>query len=450
MSSLATRLNDFITAVGADIKSLRTRVDAPSYMPSTALHRWEADTSSYNFTKDTLHQYRGSVSKLIQGTADLDIVAVFDSTGTGYNGVTPVTQATFKYANCIPYNVGKAMAAMLGVPFGGGMQACVSANGSVNDRWTLTGAATAGAAFIISSGVGTAEWLAIDQGTQVDLVYSNLQTNGLAWTIDGVTQTPLVTDGSSTMRKVTVTGLTNGIHKVKVTAAAGNTMLLYLIGVRNPGVKSLYVHNLALGGSRANSGNNDQNWSSVASTAPAGLGFTHVGGFNLLGFTVALVLCCVGNNDVFQTIAPATVITGIANIRAYWSTAPFAFLHPPMVPGTNTTNFDTFCTSIFTQIDAMTASSYLDWNDLVGGTAGFTADGQAGPDGVHPIWGHAMMIGRLWAGLFAKSVMPVQPYAAYRVADGGLRPNVPAGQVVFSQQAQPTDWTDGDGWDDLP
>lgn len=451
--SLQSRLTDLVAAIGADIKAVRASVSAlakaPSYVPSNALNNWDAATSSYNFKQSTLHQFRAACAKLIQNTNDVDILAIFDSTGIGYNGVTPIAQSTFKYSSSIPYQFGKSLAAMMGVPFGGGMQCCAASATTLNDRWVVTGSFAASNGYLTASGVGTAEWTAIDNGTQVDLVYSNLQTNGIAWTIDNVAQTPLPTDGTSTMRKVTVTGLTNTLHKVKFTTAAGQTAYLYEIGVRNPGVKSLYVHNLGLGGSRANSGANTQNWSSTASTVPAGLGFTHIGGFNLLGYTPSLVICCVANNDLYNAVTPATTLTGVNNIRAYYPSVPFAYMHPPMVPGTDPTNFATFNSSVFNTMDTLDAS-FLDWNDLVGTTTGFTADGQAGPDGTHPIWGHAQMIGRLWAGLFVGPVWPLQPYAAYRVADGGARPNVPAGQVTFAAVNQPPDMQDGDAWEDLP
>jgi hypothetical protein len=397
--SLASRLTDLVAAIGADIKQLLVTRDAPSYLPSSALHNWQAETSSYNFKDSNQHVVRGGVAKLLQGTADLDIVAVMDSTGIGYNG------SAYKFTNSLAYQFGKVFAAMLGVPFGGGMEMCVSDGTHATDRWVLTGAAVPGSSYIISSGAGTAEWTSPDEGTQIDLVYSNLQTNGLTWTIDGVAQTPLVTDGTSTMRKVTVTGLAAGFHKVKVTSLAGKTMLLYEIGSRNPGVKSLYIHCLTVGGSRANSGTNDQNWSSTASTIPAGLGFTLVGGFNLLGYTPALVICCLGNNDVYQGQTVANILTGITAVRNYWPSAAFSFAHPPMIPGTNATTFAAFCTAIFGLMDTLDAS-FLDWNDLVGTTTGFVADGQAGADGVHPIWGHAMMVARTWAKLFVRSPVP--------------------------------------------
>lgn len=448
MSSLAQRLLDLVAAVGADIKSLTSKVNAiqkgPSYMPSTALNPWDAAESSYNFKSSNLHKPRSYIGKLIEKVSDMDIVCVADSTGIGYNG------SAYKIGNSIPYQFGRALAAMAGIPFGGGMQCCVADATHVNDRWTLTGAFAPGTSYLMANAAaGTAEWTAIDLGTQVDVVYSNIGTNGVNWTIDGVAQTPLPTDGTSTMRKVTVTGLTNGIHKVKFTTAAGQTCILYLIGVRNPNVKQLYVHNLSIGGARANSGTNDQNWSSTASTVPAGLGFTHIGGFNLLGFTVTLLLCILGNNDLYQSVAPATVITGLTTVRNYYPNAHFSYAHPPMVPGTNQTNFDDFNSRVFTLMDSLDAS-FLDWNDLVGTTTGFTADGQAGADNMHPTWGHAEMVGRLWGGQFIGPGMPIQPYQAYRITDGGARPNVPAGQVIFAAVNQPSDMLDGDAWQDLP
>lgn len=427
--SLATRLTDLVAAIGADIKQLLVTRDAPSYLPNTALHNWRAETSSYNFKDSNQHAFRGAVAKLLEGSADVDIAGVFDSTGIGYNG------STYKYTNSIPYQFGKSLAAMLGVPFGGGMQMCVSDGTHATDRWVLTGVATVGSSYIIAQGAGTAEWTACDVGTQVDLVYSNIQTNGLTWTIDGVAQTPLVTNGTSTMRKVTVTGLSSGYHKVKITSLAGKTMLLYEIGVRNPDVKSLYVHALAVGGSRANSGTNDQNWSSTASTIPAGLGFTLVGGFNLLGYAPSLVICCLGNNDIYQGQTVPNILAGITAVRNYWPNAAFSLAHPPMIPGTNAVNFASFCTALFGLVDTLDAS-FLDWNDLVGTTIGFVADGQAGVDGVHPIWGHAMMIARTWAELIARSVVPPRLSIT---PDGD--PGTPMWKVVLST-ALATSWSD--------
>jgi len=426
----------------------------PSYAPAGLLNNWDARLSAYNWKSSNMHKVRAALKKVVQGVSSMHVAFLGDSGLVGYDGTS------YAYDTSIPHQFGRVLANQLGIggKFTSGVQQSVAAGGSSSgDRWALTGSFTVGNNFIFSSGtaVGTATWTSVDIGTSVEFYYGNLSTSGFTYQIDGGTATGVTTTGASTFGKVTVSGLTNTTHTIKINATASQAVYIFGTRIWNPSVSQIHVHNLAIGGARANSGGNGQNWSSTASTGTVGLGYTSTTMLTTAGITTPdLVVIFIGSNDIFQSVTPSSVITGMTTMRNYYPNSPTVFVRSLPVTGTNATTFATFCGLNYSLADTLDCPLF-DWNDWDSGITNYSGDALVGADTVHPIVAEQVGVASHLAGLVTGPMTnPGGSSGVYRLVESGsaypARPNVPAGQVHYIGADQPTDWLDGDTWDDLP
>jgi hypothetical protein len=424
--------------------------DVPSYSPALG-HNWDARRSAYNWKASNWHKVRAAMTKLAGGSADMHVGFFGDSTLIGYNG------ASYDQKQSIPYRFGQSLAARLGCPYmTTGMQHVMAASGSVGDRWTVTGsfstALSSSVNYLSASGAGTGTWVSPDQGTSIEFYYGNLGTGTFTYSVDGATAVGVTPSGASTVGKVTVSGLANGFHTLLITATSGFTFL-FAARVFNPSIKALHIHNFGLGGSKANTnGTVGLDWNDTTST---GLGNTVQEIITASGLTMDAIVVILGNNDVVSSTPAATIITGLTNVRNYYPSVPFVFVHPPKVSGSSDTIFGALNTAFYTMCDSLDVP-LLDWNDLASTYTSISGDGLLGADGAHPIWPEQAHIGQHLAMLFAGDLQAagMSDASTRRVIEvsGAYppRPNVPAGQVSYSGADQPTDWLIGDSWDDLP
>jgi hypothetical protein len=426
----------------------------PSYV-TTAANIWDAMRCLYNRNPTTRRAMVAALSKLVAGVSDFHMVAPGDSTWIGYNG------ATYNLDDAVPRQVGKAVCKMLGIPnaFTGGIQQFVAAGSTaIQSNCSKTGSFVIADNFVwTNAAAGTFTWVCLDAGTSVEFYASNLSTNGFTYSIDGEAPVAVTTNGTSSFKTVTRTGLSNKRHTVVFTSAAGQTVLLFGGRTWNPAIKQFHVHDIAIGGSHANNSGvaNGKNWSSTASS-PAGLGLTGPGMVTAAGVTPNLVLPCIGNNDAAGSVAANTIVTGLGNIEAYWPTAAFFWTHPPKVSGTSDTIFDDLSGQFFSFSDT-NSDMYFSWDEWVGRLTGYTADGLAGADGIHPTQAHQWALGRHIAEALVDIMSPGLSGNVYRLVESGgvypPRPSeqlVPAGFAEYVGADQPSDWLDGDTWDDLP
>lgn len=370
--------------------------DSPTSMPTTSKHNWNPRKSGYNFKGGNLHKVRGAMAKVAHGDASCHIAFVGDSEFIGYNGTSYV------YADALPRRFGARLADGLGISsaFTGGIHQAVAAYGSASgDRWTRTGGWVVGANLIgATNSAGTATWSSLDAGTSVEIYYADSGTNGVNWTIDGVAQTPLPTGGTTAMRKVTVSGLSNGTHTVVITTAAGQSFYVFAARVFNPSLAQLHIHNLAIGSSRANAGAAGQNWSDTTLTSSVqGLGWEGPALLTTAGITPDLVIVGVGGNDAAAGVA-AGIPAGLANIRAYWPTAPMVLVHSTKVSTVSDATWDAVGGYFFNFADSQDLP-YFDWNDFVYGQANGVTDGLIGADNTHPTGAGSLLAGRNLAEL---------------------------------------------------
>lgn len=426
-------------------------LDVPSYAPSPLAHAWEPRNSGYNWNQGTLNPARAALAKLIAGQSDMHALFVGDSTLIGYNG------ASYFSDQAIPRQFGKALAKFAGdLPFTDGVRSPVMANGVASELYALTGGFAADQNYIMCTSTGTATWTSLDIGTAFEMYVANTSVTGFTWTIDGVSQTAVTTDGTTTLKKVTVTGLSNKAHTVVINGVTGGSNFVIIFGQRvyNPNIKQLHVHNLAIGGTFANNGANYLNWNSTSSSSPPGMGWVAPAIMTAMGITPDIVFCSLGNNDAHSSVTAANIGTGLSNLRAYspWASSPFVLIHPPKVTGTDATLFGQVGTEFFTLADSL-GVAYFDWNDFEGTLTGYTANGMAGADGIHPTQADQLKIGRHLAYMLGDQPSAQLAGATRLIEVSGSyppRPNVPAGQVTYTGADQPGDWLPGDAWDDLP
>lgn len=383
----------------------------PSYFPASAAGRFDPYVSTYGWTAANLHKIRAALKKAAtSGGAGVPLHIVFlgDSTLIGFNGTAGGAPIGYNSDRAIPRQFGLALSNILGgIAYTDGVrQAVVALSAPQGDRTTLTGTfstqASGDSNLLFSNGVGTAAWKSLDAGTTLEFYWSDLTTTAqCTWSVDGGVQTgTITTTGTSTIKKTTVSGLANTPHTLTITTASGNT---WITGWRvfSPGLVQIHCHNLAIGGTRSNSGAAGINWSDVTSTGLQ-TSTSLMLGSGAANITPDLVIVCVGNNDAFNLPIPAEqIIQGWINMRAMWPTVPFVFIHPPMVPATDASLFDRFSQQIITAIDGMSQAVYFSWDDWDNRSASFVADGLAGADNIHPIDAEAMALGRHLASMVA-------------------------------------------------
>jgi hypothetical protein len=438
-------------------------MDLPAYAPASPAHAWDPHRSAYNRRGAVMHKRRSKHNAAAANAAAFHWGWLGDSTLAAYDGTT------FNEAKGLAWRATRAMARLIGHPYPThGWHLANNANGNVGDRWTTTGTVTATNCLVWST-AGTATHNTPDQCTRIDIAYSNLSP-AFTYKVDGEATARTVTPtGANSVGILTITtmqsgaALTNGFHTVVLTVSTN----MVIVGQRCsiPSVNQIHCHNLSLGGSRANSGAANINWSSQQSTAPEGLGFVVASLISAAGLAVDDLTVICGNNDIFQGTDETTTIAGIHTMGTTFFPAgtPWSMVHAPMVHGdTHGATFDLLGGKFFTQADADDVP-FLDWNNFVNTEASYTADGQAGADGIHPTFPHQLMIGNWIADClighhyYASDMWPgVYGLGGGRfkvVESGGVyapRPNVPAGAVDFTGPDQPVDILDGDTWDDTP
>lgn len=378
------------------------------------INRFNPSNSSYNSDSGSWRKTRQACGRVSSGAGSMHIVNSGDSSGIGYNGTI------FVSANAFPRQCGMALAQMLGVRFAQGV---VPANvgAAVSDQWTLSGSASAAVAgvsqLVQMTAAGFVKFSPDVPGDSIQIFYSDL-SGAATYQIDGGTPVSITTTGTSTMKVITVPGLTDGLHTVQINWVSGT---FYVGGARlYPSAVALHFHNMCVGGSYANWGttpsNASKNWSDVSSN---GLGTVFKAMITLTGVTVDLHMTSVGNNDHAQAVAPATIVTGINNLRAFWPSADFLDVHAWMVNGANTTTFDTLCGLIYQAADAGDWA-HVDWNDVVGGAATALANGALGADNNHPIDATSIFFGRMLAQVIGSGLDATgSPLETYQYSDPG-------------------------------
>jgi lysophospholipase L1-like esterase len=382
-------------------RSGQRQTDLP-YYAGTLQHAYDPASGGYNFRPATQHKLRAKLGKTLAGSADTHIFFFGDSVLGGYGG------ALYVYDTCLPRAVGRGITAKQGAPWAQGIQYIIGDKTHLADNWIRTGASVVASIFLETTGVSTLTRTPPpgETGTAVDIYYSDLGTTGITWSINGSAQTPLVTSGTNTIRKTTVTGLTLGAQTIVITGTAAHTGIFVATRVYTPAVKQVYIHNLSIGGSTANTGTGtalDVNWSSQSNSGTYGAGWVIENLISASTITPDAVVISLGGNDSFLGTTAATIITGLQNILA-WSAVsgvPVYLIHAHHISGESDAVYNLLSKAKLELCDSAGLAMF-NWDDWVGGLATATADGLIGADGTHPTAVLQTMAGTNFAGLLCK------------------------------------------------
>lgn len=171
----------------------------------------------YGFSQSVYARALSKINSTRQG-GTAKILCIGDSTtaGTGATGLT-----------AWPIQL-RALLALTGCKIRGTGIAYAS-QGITDSRWSSTGTVTGFGMFAQLSANASRTFVSDQSGDSVDIWYFNTTTAAFTYQIDGGAPVTVTPTGTSTAPKVTVTGLSNTTHTVKVTAGSGGTM--FLIGI---------------------------------------------------------------------------------------------------------------------------------------------------------------------------------------------------------------------------
>lgn len=370
----------------------------------TLQHIYDPNMCGYNFTGPDLAAIRAKLALAEAGVRDCHGVFFGDSTLGGYNGTA------YFYDTNLPRSFARQLNAMLGIPWQQGIQYAVGDKTRTADNWALTGSFGTGQTLgttsnlLFGNGVGTAIRTPPtgETGKSVDIYYSDEGSNAVAWKIATVAQTALVTGATNTIRKTTVGSLSLGPQSIEVDLVAGKNAIIVATRVYDPTVKALHIHNLSLGGSRANGGTADLNWSSTASVfgSPYGLGWIMPNLLTAAGITPDFLVVSLGGNDLANAETTATTLAGIATIQGYYPGVPLILIHAHKINTVTDLAQNQLGAGFYQSADALGAAMF-NWDDYVGGLAAATANGLIGADSVHPLQAAQKMLGKQLANLIA-------------------------------------------------
>lgn len=427
--------------------------DVPSYAPASLARNWDARRSAYNVNGRTMHFIRSRLAAVAQNTTGFHIVYMSDSSGVGFNG------SVFDQRQAVPYRMAKALSRLTGNPYvtsGVSFASCATAN--VGDKWTVTGTWAQSAGTLVSYSAGTATYVTPEPCTSIEIYCADTDP-AKSYTVDGGASVNIPAGaGTNATKKISITGLPYAVHTVVLTVSA----LTVICGQRcwTPGLNQIHLHNLSYGGANANNpGNLGISWSA---NVPQGLAFVANGMLGASGVTADVVGICIGSNDLYSGTAPSVVQAGITAMLSYVPGAAPFLVHEMPITGTNPDNAAQLGSRFFTLAESRDCLM-LDWNDYVNNPNGsYVNDGQAGADGIHPIFSHQNLIGSWFASVLADRQFVGEtnfpnviglPGGRYKLIQSGgsypLRPPVPAGYVDYQGPAQPTGWLVGDTWDQV-
>jgi hypothetical protein len=408
-----------------DLKSPRTRDAMPSYAPAQAPGPFDAALNVYNWKPSNTRKIRGAQARARNG-GKMDILGLFTSFGIGTDAATHIdANSPIKRAAVL---IGQA----LGAEVAGGLAPVQSAVGVKTDRWTFTGTVDIGASnrgFATMSAAATATYQSLNKGTSVEVYYSNL-SGAFSYQIDDGAPINVTPTGAGTVAKHTTGSLTDGPHRIKVTAGAST---MYLVGVAVQRASGVAAHNLSFGGSRAGAGDGTNSWTAVL-TSPS-IYYSLIGGmYTQWGGTPDVVLCDLGANDISVGNSAANVIAGLTTIRGWFPNSDFVLVGEWQIPGTNMTNWDAFCADRYTLADTLDVP-LIDIRARTGDAATALANGWVSSvDNIHPTHGGNLEMGRnigaVLAGADVARDLPIVRSAAYLTANPTL-PDVPNDSIVF-------------------
>lgn len=345
---------------------------------------YDPSTHIYNAGVDLIGT-RAALAKAAVGEGQCHFCVIADSSSVGYNG------AAFVAADAWPTQMGNQLATQYGITAKLGAIPAVG----MNNLWTLTGNVAVGGLVPSLITFGNAAGTASVQfnGTDLYIQYGNNNSATLTYAVDGGASNNLVPSGAQSWAYAHLGGLANGAHTV-VISGPGGAAGSYIGGViGTSAAPGLYIHNLAIAGSTASVGNDQQNWS-IHDFFYA-LSDTRHGLLAAAGITPNALVVLLGGNDLSQGSTVARVIAGYQDIISYYPNSELALADAWNIAalGTTAAQYESLISALCRQADTSGAQLW-DWYGLVGGYASALALGLLGPDATHPTDANSAWFGR--------------------------------------------------------
>lgn len=344
----------------------------PSWAGSPAARPgpFDAVRCVYNWRSSNTARLRAGIARaLAGGSGKFHAVAMADSLGLGYDGTSTIEAQAF------PRRALTSLALLTGGQLGG---TGVVPAGVATDRWSSTGTVERAlyAGFLTMFAGSTATYVSERAGTAVDLYYSNLSAP-FSYRVDGGPVQNVTPNGSQTIGKSTLTGLSDGVHTVVVTAP---TNYVFLTAVELRRASGLVMHNLSFGGSTAANGGPATSWTDTSTHTSINTALK--GSLDAAGISPDLLVIGLGANDKASGASDAVALAGIQTMRGWYPNADCLLVQAWRNPATTQAAWDAYVEGKYALADTLDAP-LVDWQLRTGTLTQATARGAVAPDGTH-------------------------------------------------------------------
>jgi lysophospholipase L1-like esterase len=210
------------------LKLDKTQLDRPAALTAANVAgRWDDTLSTFNLTTANTRRLTAGRARALAGTGLLRVAFAGDSTEAGYRA---------NYATEAPSWVAAQALVASGLPLAGYTVAGNKGGAylETDPRWALTGAwaGQEGNHLLVSSASGaTATYTSTNPGTIVELVY--LDNSGpFTYSIDGGAPVTVTPGGTNTLKTLSVTGLADKTHSIRVVKTSAAATYLAAATVR--------------------------------------------------------------------------------------------------------------------------------------------------------------------------------------------------------------------------
>jgi len=251
LASVAEDADDLTSEIGAALSASLAPLSRVATLPTAAASVakvYDGARNTYNLRASHLLKIRAALGKAIGGTGLASIAALGTSIAAGQGALAGSTSYPVRL---------RQLFEAVGVPIAGtGNVLCHHGDTTADARWGFVGTWTkfnpgpTSRTVLYSSATtsATATFTADLPGTVVEVRYSN-SSGPFTVAIDGGSAVTVTPAGGTAIATYTVSGLADTTHTVVATRTSGT---LYLVGANVRKATGLQIHNVGLGGARAN------------------------------------------------------------------------------------------------------------------------------------------------------------------------------------------------------
>lgn len=292
---------------------------------------YDAATGIYNWRVDNMRRTHAGLIRALNG-GKMNIVSIGDSHTIGHVGGGAIDESV-----SYPRKIATTLGARLSLPVGSGIVPVLNGASSASSRWSSTGSWVTFAGVISLNPGSTCTYSSIQTGTQVDIYYLSANS-AFTYQIDGGGAVGVTPPGGYGVTKLSITGLANTTHTVKINGSA--SVATYVCAVRVGPATGIEVHGIGYGGSVASpAGAYGASWTDGNST---GIGTTRNLIITASGMTPDLVTITLGANDMAGSQTVENAIAGLRIIRNWYPNSDCLLVASTNIIGTSDTRFDSY------------------------------------------------------------------------------------------------------------